>query len=684
MEEFINEFKAEASGIVSNVQQFLLTLESDRKNRSLVDEVFRGVHSLKGASRMFGFEKIEILTHELENSFDEVRDGKLEISTGLINIGLEVMDAVTKVLDKTLSDEEYNDLKSRLSNIEEIAESIEDAQDEGGLFQVLYFPSEDVYLKGIKPLGVIEELEELDSVQVHILYQGKSFEEQEEEKSFESKFEILVNLEGSFEDLEDVFLLTDEAEFEINKIESNSEEEIKKLAENAEKILDGKEADEDFEAKRKEFIQEHYTEKSGTVEPVSETEEKPAEAKVEKANPSKDTSIDFINVKLDKLDQMMNLLSELVTVKAELAYRAEELNDQTLMSSVERLEKISNKFKDNAFSMRLVPLQILSLKFQRLIRDISTKLGKEVKIITEGLDTEIDKSIISEIEAPLVHIIQNAIDHGLETPEEREAIGKSREGLIKIVAFYAGASVFIMVQDDGKGLNTEKIRQKAISKGLISADAELSQKDILDLIFKPGFTTHSEATAYSGRGVGMDVVMQKIKKLRGAIDVTTEPNLGSAFTIRLPLSLSILDVLQIKIRGINYLIPQSEIEQCFSERLHTSLIKRKDFNMQYKGKLIPHINLINFFELGSDQEESNENAIIVIQKNDELVSLEVEEIVGYSQLVVKPMDDVFNSLPYLTGVSVLGNGGLAFMLDALKLKDFSNRTQTHKQQTNKI
>jgi two-component system, chemotaxis family, sensor kinase CheA len=274
-----------------------------------------------------------------------------------------------------------------------------------------------------------------------------------------------------------------------------------------------------------------------------------------------------------------------------------------------------------------------------------------------------------------MHIIRNALDHGIETTEQRRDIGKNPKGLLKIVAFYAGASVFIQIQDDGRGLDLNRIREKAVAKGLISSAATISDKEIINLIFEPGFSTHDEATEYSGRGVGMDVVKQKLKDLRGSIEITTEPGLGTAFTLRLPLSLSILDVLHVRVGGINYLLPHNEVERCLSERLNSDIVQRRGFNIKYKTNLIPNLNLREIFNLKTDLKD--EQCIIVLNKNDQLISIEVDEIVGEEQLVVKPVDDALRSLEYLSGISVLGNGELAFLLDSLKLKEsfsFDNAT----------
>ena len=659
MDEFINEFKAEATSIVNNVQQYLLLLENDQKNTAIISDIFRGVHSLKGSSRMFGYDSIEIITHELENIFEEIRQGTEVINTEIISLSLKVMDIISHILsDKTFDQQEYDQIIKKLKEKDYATSST--LEQSTTIYQVLYHPNENIYERGVNPMGVFSELEELGAIKTFTIHQGKALEKQEENKKFESKYEIFVELTSSAEDLEDVFLFMDASEFEIHEItsaDSTTKERDKYILTLFSKI-------------------ENQETSISTETPSPNKDEEETKTL---SNPEKTISsgaINFINVKLDRLDEMMKLVSELVTIKAELSYQAKLLQSPELSNNVERLEKITSKFKDNAFSMRLVPLQILALKFQRLVRDIGNDLGKQINFISQGLDTEIDKSVINEIEAPLMHIIQNAIDHGLETPEERVKANKSPEGLLKIVAFYAGTNVFIQIQDDGRGLDLKAIKNKAIEKGLIEPKDKLSEKEIINLIFEPGFTTQEDATNYSGRGVGMDVVMNKLRQLRGSIEVTTEEGLGTSFTMRLPLSLSIVDVLHVKVGEINYLIPHIEIEQCFSERLHSDIIKKQGFNLKYNNKLIPHLNLMEIFNEGTSSQTSN--SILIINKNGQNIAIEVEAITGEAQLVIKPVDEALKSLNYLSGVSVLGNGELAFLLDCLKLKEsFSENKKQH-------
>jgi two-component system chemotaxis sensor kinase CheA len=664
MEEFVQEFKAEAAGIIQRLQELVLMLEQDKNNKTLIEEIFRGVHTLKGSSRMFGFDKIEKITHDLENTFELIREGQIPTSTGVIELTFKVLDMCSAILNGNFDTREYDELLKQLGSDEIFI--TETSATASGVYQLLYHPLENVYERGVNPMAVINELKGIGEHTMFTLKQPKSLEEQQAARKFESTFEILLPLEKSKEELEDVFLFMDAAEYSIHELDSDPAS-WNDVIERAEKVSGGK-FPKDVIQERKNLLTEYFkkieTKKGGVPEKQKASQEPVRQ--IAKAFENAGT-MNFINVKLERLDDMMKLVSELVTIKAELHYRATVLKDVELSSTVERLEKVTTRFRDNAFSMRLVPLQVLSLKFQRMVRDLGDKLGKDINLLTEGLDTEIDKTIISEIEAPIMHIIRNAIDHGLETTEERRKLGKTEKGLLKIVAFYSGANVFIQIQDDGRGLNLKRIREKAISRGLIESSAALSDKEIINLIFEPGFSTHDSATEYSGRGVGMDVVKQKLKELRGSIEITTEEGLGTAFTLRLPLSLSILDVLHVKVKDINYLLPHSEVELCLSERLNQDTIQKRGFNLKYKGKLIPHLNLNTIFNLKSKPE--GEPCIIVLNKNDQHVAVEVDEIVGEEQLVIKPVDEALKSLEYLSGVAVLGNGELAFLIDSLKLKE---------------
>ncbi len=430
MEEFIQEFKAEASSIIQRLQEQVLLLEQEKENKSIVEEIFRGVHTLKGSSRMFGFENIERITHELETTFHQIREGTAKPTKAVIELSLSVVDMCAAILKGDHDQHQYTEILTKLGSKEVLL-----AEEEHGesVYQVLYYPKESVYERGVNPMAAIQELKDLGEHTLFTLKQPVSLEEQELAKKFESAFEIILTVRGSKELLEDVFLFMDQSEYGIYLLD-NDKNSWQDAVDRAQKIAEIKfttaEVDERYAA-----LTPYFEKIKNKVEPEKI---KPVEV-ARTVTKNTDSSLNFINVKLERLDEMMKLVSELVTIKAELNYQSSLLEDIKLTSLAERLEKVTTRFRDNAFNMRLVPLQVLSLKFQRMARDLGEKLGKDVNVLTEGLDTEIDKTIINEIEAPLMHIIRNAIDHGLEKTEERKKLGKNEKGLLKIVAFYAGA-----------------------------------------------------------------------------------------------------------------------------------------------------------------------------------------------------------------------------------------------------
>ena len=343
----------------------------------------------------------------------------------------------------------------------------------------------------------------------------------------------------------------------------------------------------------------------------------------------------------------------------------ETVQNQAIVEALEKLERLTLSLRDSAFNIRLVPLNILNVKLQRLIRSVSKELDKEVDFITEGLDTELDRSMINALEAPLMHIIRNAIDHGIEKPEERERRNKPRKGLLKFYSYNSGDHVFIQLQDDGNGLDFEKIKAKGIEKGLLSKNQNYSEKELINLMMSPGFSTADKVTTVSGRGVGMDVVKRDITAMRGDIEVSTEKGLGSIFTLRLPLTLTVLDTLVVEVAKNKYLIPINEVEHCYKEQ-HAALFSKKSRQIKYDGQLTPFVSLREHFSIN---EFNKEETVIVINKNDTRIAVVVDGIIGKLQTVYKPLNELLHSADCFSGASILGDGSMALILNALKLRN---------------
>jgi two-component system chemotaxis sensor kinase CheA len=369
----------------------------------------------------------------------------------------------------------------------------------------------------------------------------------------------------------------------------------------------------------------------------------------------------------------MNLVSELVTTQARLTLYADTDGRPELMAIAENVQKLSRQLRDNAFSIVLIPIENMLTRFQRLIRDLSKELKKDVVFEAEGTDTELDKTIIENLTDPLMHILRNSLDHGIETPDVRITKGKPPQGKILLKAFYSGANVIIQIFDDGAGIDPNVIRIKAIQKALISPEATLSKKEILDLIFIPGFSTATNITDVSGRGVGMDVVKRKISDIRGEVDVESELNIGTTLTIKLPLTLSIIDGLLIKLEDIHVVLPLTVIDKIYAVE-HYKLMKAFNNTIVLDGEQIPFFYLRHELELPIDDETTHDQ-IIVVRYEDKRIGLAVDSVIGEYQAVLKPLGKHYKKQEIISGTTILGDGTIALVMDTNKaIKHFAYKS----------
>jgi two-component system chemotaxis sensor kinase CheA len=382
------------------------------------------------------------------------------------------------------------------------------------------------------------------------------------------------------------------------------------------------------------------------------------------ASPEKHTT-SRVNVDASKLDQLMYLVSELVTTKSELILALERQNFAKISDAAEKIEKLSNLFSENALSIRLVSLNEMLSRFKRLVRDLSKQLNKSVDFLTVGDDTELDKNIIDKIGEPVMHLIRNCIDHGIESPEKRKSSGKSETGTIKIEAIKSGNYVFLTISDDGNGIDLNYIKTKAIENGFINANSNLTEKETLDLIFLPGFSTAQSLTNISGRGVGMDIVKKKIQEIRGEISITTNKGKGTTFALKLQQTVSIIETLLIEADGQTYALPIEDIEACILEPTE-SFTDRINHHIGYNGQLIPYISLRETLCNVSRNATTTEK-IVIIKRVEKVYAIVVDNIIGEYQAVIKPLGEAFSKLKFLSGASLLGDGSIALLLDTDKL-----------------
>jgi two-component system chemotaxis sensor kinase CheA len=379
---------------------------------------------------------------------------------------------------------------------------------------------------------------------------------------------------------------------------------------------------------------------------------------------TKENVISSIRVDSEKIDQLMNLVSELVTTQASLSLYVEENQVFELNQLSENIENITRQLRDTAFSISLIPIETMLTRFHRLIRDLSVEFGKNIEFITEGAETELDKTLVQGLTDPLMHIIRNSVDHGIEPEKERIEKGKTPQGMIYLKAFYSGAHVVIKVQDDGNGIDIERVKRKAIEKELIVPEAQLTDKEILDLVFLPGFSTAESVTDISGRGVGMDVLKKKIDEIRGTVDLESKLNVGTTITIKLPLTLSIIDGLLVEIGDTKYVMPLNLVDKIYA-------VEHQEFEKAYNNiviideEQIPFYNLREEFTVEGDTLEVEQ--LVTVKYEDKRVGLVVDNVIGEYQAVLKPLGKLYINHDIISGATILGDGTIALVLDTNKI-----------------
>jgi two-component system chemotaxis sensor kinase CheA len=736
MENFKQKYIEEANEIIAVLEESILNLESNRNNPEVIEEVFRSMHTLKGGAAMFGFEKIRDVTHELENIYDLIRNGKKEISKLLLDTTLEGIDYFKTILNETHNDpgnNYHNQLVDKIVKIPEAKEEpktaaqqanpepeninienetqeeqekeVRDVQKkepgtEQGTIETYYIyfkPSKEVLKNGTNPLLLIKELSELGQTNVFSFSSDvPAFSNLNIEELFFG-WHILVATDKGQAELEDVFIFVqDESSLEIarltdsNLLESYKNQfKIDNLLSSAKdnclnkiKQLLGDDPDETMQEANKSEPQTEDIKsliKEATQSNKPEAEEAKKEAFLEENtsqanNGKKKNAISSLRISAEKVDDLMNLVSELVTTQARLNLYKEHNSTPELEAIAENIQKLSSRLRDNAFDLSLIPLQSVVTRFQRMVRDLSAELDKEIIFNTKGTDTELDKSIIENLADPIMHILRNCIDHGIEDKKTREKAGKPKQGEIMLKAYYSGANVHIEISDDGKGIDHNEVKKQAISKGLITKDTQMTRKELLEMIFIPGFSTSQNVTEVSGRGVGMDVVKDKISEIRGEVEIDSTLGRGTVITIKLPLTLSIIDGLLTRIGNTNYIIPLNVVDKIYRIK-HEELNESFYNTLVLSGEQIPYYYLREEF-LDKENAPAKEQ-VIVVSYDEKQYGLVVDKVVGEYQAVLKPLGKHYRRLQFFSGATILGDGSVALVMDTNKIiNHFSKLTKT--------
>ncbi len=709
MDNFKQKFQEEATENLAELEEALLKLEQSPQDSDLIERVFRYMHSLKGGGAMFGFNQLSEFTHHLENVYDQVREGNMQVNQGLLDLTLDAVDHLKVLLHQ--GDEMSDETQTRHKNLDiqirkylqekqqepETPQNSNQRQDKTKTFYIYFEPEERLFDNGTNPLFLMDELANLGQAYVMPCLDRIPRLDQLDPQKCYTHWEVVLVTDETEDAIHDVFIFVeDQARIDIHRLSQGNLLENSVFAQFLEQNyrkdqLIGLDAIK-YVAQHQESVQpEAHTSQSrdassgksgnqgtgGQQNQGKDTgNQKPASPKANGGG-KKEDAISSIRVESEKIDHMMNLVSELVTTQARLSLHADQSEDNELEAIAENVQKLTRQLRDNAFDIALVPVETMITRFNRLVRDLSNSLGKKVRLKTEGTETELDKNIIETLTDPLLHILRNCIDHGIETPEERRRAGKPEEGTIMLKAYYSGASVHIQVHDDGKGLDAEKIKQKAVKQKLISPEASLSQKELFDLIFTPGFSTSTNVTDVSGRGVGMDVVKRNLAEIRGEVEIDSEPGTGTTLTVKLPLTLSIIDGLLVQISDNKYVIPLSAVHKIYAAN-HSDVVDKFNNLIVLDGERIPFFYLRKEFDM--PEAESQTEEIVVVQYEGNRIGLVVDTVIGEYQAVLKSLGKMYKYQDMISGATILGDGTVALVMDTNKMID--RFTSDYQQQIN--
>lgn len=677
--DFKQEYIEEVKQILKSLEHSIMLLEKDPNQPEEIDNIYRFLHTVKGSAGMFDFKIIERLAHELENIYSDIREGLRPFDEYILDLTLHAVDIFNDLIDGSTdsgpTDKLIDSIVSFRGANTALTEEVSLSEIKMEAYTIFFKPNDTLFKRGINVEAILGDFDELNWHEIIVHNETVPFEQQLQKKKIVSWLEILAITSSGKESIEDILMFLNASDYQVIALEGeetlSGEDYQQQITLSGEEIARRVEKFKAFDANIFESKTSLNTETKTAV--LEELKQGVDEVNIEVTNntdglleikkSSKKSS--HINVNTEKLDDLINIVSELVTFRSEMQHLLGNDRDDEINEAVEKLEFLTLRLRDSAFNIRLVPINIIQVKLQRLIRNVSKELNKEIEFITEGLDTELDRSIITALEAPLMHIIRNSLDHGIESPEERAKRNKPAKGLLKLYSYNSGDHVFIQIQDDGNGIDFNKIKEKGISKGLLEANHEYTEKELLHVMMSAGFSTAETVTTVSGRGVGMDIVKKEIDALRGDIDISTEDGLGTIITLRLPLTLTILDTLVVKVADEKYLIPINEVEYCYEE-MHSILFKNNRRLVNYNEVFIPFVSLRNHF--GRDEYPEKET-VIIIKKNDTKIAIVVDDIIGQYQTVYKPLNELIQNIDCFSGASILGDGSTALILDALKLKN---------------
>ena len=690
--QYLEIFIDESEEHLQTLSDCIMVLEKEPDNKDTINEVFRAAHSLKGMAGTMGFKRMQHLTHDMENVFQEVRSDRVKVTSGMIDLLFKCLDALEGYLDniKSTSDEgtedneviikELNDFiakadgeaeaenkevsevkeaapaatqeekegQEKIELTEEEKKAIREAESNGQhIYAMTVHIQKDCLLKAARAFLVFKAVEDFGQI---LVYRPSSQDIEDE------KFELDFSFFLASEEETDKIVAAAKAVSEIEKVDA---EEI-----HLEEYLKEAAAQEEQQAK-----EDATEQKEAPAEVPKAAEKKAPAAATKKQTNAKPVTGRTVRVDIEKLDALMNQVSELIIAKNSLvsisSNESGEYQNQSFHEQIEYLERITTNLHESVMKVRMVPIESVVNKFPRMIRDLSRKLGKKMELYMTGEDTELDRTVVDQIGDPLQHLLRNSADHGLEDNATRVERGKPEVGSIFLKAFQEGNNVIIEVGDDGNGIDVAAVRDKAVERGVITAEQaeNMSQKEIINLLFLPSFSMAKKITDISGRGVGLDVVKSNIEALGGDVEVRTKLGEGTTFIVRLPLTLAIIQALMVEIRDEKYAIALGSIANIESIPVNEIKYVQAQEVIHLRGAVIPLIRLDQVLDMEEKQEEPENLTVVIVKKGDSLAGLVVDNLIGQQEIVIKSLGKYITNNKIISGATILGDGEVALILD---------------------
>ncbi len=687
MDKYAESYQREANENLEELEEALLELEGADDGRELINQVFRKFHTIKGSGSMFGFDDVAAFTHDIETIYDLVRNEKIQITKELISLSLSACDIIKDMVNNHEIDIDQKEEISRkfaammpASQESNDSQTFDDQQPplknycnlgEVNTFRIRLKSVEKIFQYGAKPLLMFKELKSLGKCTTSVNLDDVPLLEKLTPEICYMKWDIILTANLDINAVKDIFIFVEDyCDISVEVIDycSNIEEENfhRKLGdillERKDLTIDDLNKALSNQKKIGQVLIDQEIVSQGDIA-AALNEQRHFDSLKKKHQEKVATS--SIRVPSNRLDRLMDLVGEIVTLQARLSEEVKGLKRSNLKNISEEMERLSSDLRDRTMSIRMLPIETLFSKFKRVVRDLSQELGKNVLLSVEGGETEVDKYVLEQLNDPLVHLIRNSIDHGIESEDERADDNKPLAGNLRLKARHFGDNVLVEIEDDGRGLDPEHIKSKAIEKGLVFPNADLSENDIYMLIFTPGFSTAKTVTGISGRGVGMDVVKKNLDALQGSVHVASHKGKGTTITLKIPLTLAIIDGLMVKIGEGDYIFPLYAVEECLELTRKEADRARKRHMMELRGKMVDYISLSDYFNTATHRPPYEK--IVVVDSNGKKIGLGVDSVIGKYQTVIKSLGQLYKNSIGLSGATIKGDGTIALIIDVNQL-----------------